>query len=244
MIIITNNNLATWCKELNHWKRPWFWVRLKVGEEGDNRGWDGWIASWTQWTWIWVSSSSWWWTGEPGVLQSMGLQRVRHNWATELNWTDNNKSNENQVKETVSNMESELSSSLQQMEARIPSPLLLLRDFFPHSPWIHLTHDTDEGNGSKQDWNVNESWTQSPSPLGCSPCSPHLCIWWHSWCTVPNTLLTHPLKCLSDSLIPLISWGLPCRKVYFGGIGWTSWDQGLLISFPAVHHSVPRLPQQ
>ena len=54
-------------------------------------------------------------------------------------------------------MESELSSSLQQMEARIPSPLLLLRDFFPHSPWIHLTHDTDEENGSKQDWNVNES---------------------------------------------------------------------------------------
>ena len=54
-------------------------------------------------------------------------------------------------------MESELSSSLQQMEARVPSPLLLLRDFLPHSPWIHLTHDTDEENGSKQDWNVNES---------------------------------------------------------------------------------------
>ena len=88
MIIITNNNLATWCEELTHWKRPWCWVRLKVGGEGDSRGWDGWIASWTQWTWIWVSSRSWWWTGEPGVLQSTGLQGVRHNWATELNWTE------------------------------------------------------------------------------------------------------------------------------------------------------------
>ena len=59
----------------------------KVGEEGDDRGWDGWMASPTQWTWIWVNSASWWWTGRPGVLQSMGLQRVRHDWATELKWT-------------------------------------------------------------------------------------------------------------------------------------------------------------
>ena len=56
------------------------------GGEGYNRGWDGWIASPTQWTWVWASSGSWWWTGKPGVLQSMGSQRVRHNWATELNW--------------------------------------------------------------------------------------------------------------------------------------------------------------
>ena len=55
----------------------------------DNRGWDGWIASLTQWIWVWVNSRSWWWTGSPGVLQSMGLQRVRHDWATELNWTEN-----------------------------------------------------------------------------------------------------------------------------------------------------------
>ena len=61
--------------------------KLKVGGEGDNRGWDGWMASPTQWTWVWVNSGSWWWTGRPGVLQSMGLQKVRHNWATELNWT-------------------------------------------------------------------------------------------------------------------------------------------------------------
>ena len=80
--------LATWCEELTHWKRPWCWDRLKAGGEGDDRGWDGWMASPTRWTWVWVSSVSWWWTGKPGMLQSKGLQRVRHNWATELNWTD------------------------------------------------------------------------------------------------------------------------------------------------------------
>ena len=62
--------------------------RLKVGGEGDDRGWDAWMASPTRWTWVWVGSGSWWWTGRPGVLQSMGLQRVGHDWATELNWTD------------------------------------------------------------------------------------------------------------------------------------------------------------
>ena len=72
-------------------KRPWCWERLNAGGEGDNRGWDGQMASLTQWTWVWVNSRSWWWTGRPGVLQSMGLQRVRHDWATELNWTELNK---------------------------------------------------------------------------------------------------------------------------------------------------------
>ena len=76
--------LVTWCEELTHWKRPWCWERLKAGE-GDDRGWDGWIASLTQWTWVWVNFGSWWWTGKPGVLRSMGLQSVRQDWATELN---------------------------------------------------------------------------------------------------------------------------------------------------------------
>ena len=88
LMLKRSNNLATWHKELTHWKRRWCWERSKVGGEGDDRGWDGWMASPTQWTWVWVSSGSWWWTGRPGVLQSMGLQRVRHNWGTELNWTD------------------------------------------------------------------------------------------------------------------------------------------------------------
>ena len=76
------NPLAIWCEELTHWKRPWCWERLKAGGEGDNKGWDCWMASPTQWTWVWVSSGSWWWTGKPDVLQSMGSQRARHDWAT------------------------------------------------------------------------------------------------------------------------------------------------------------------
>ena len=83
-----SSTLSTWCKELTHLKRPWCWERLKAGGEGDNRRWDGWMALVTQWTWVWVNSGSWWWTGRPGVLQSMGLQRVGHDWATELNWTE------------------------------------------------------------------------------------------------------------------------------------------------------------
>ena len=55
---------------------------------GDDRGWDGWMASPTRWTWVWVNSGSWWWTGRPGVLQFMGSQRVGHDWMTELNWTE------------------------------------------------------------------------------------------------------------------------------------------------------------
>ena len=66
--------LATWCKELTHWKRPWYWERLKAGGEGDDRGWDDWMASPTLQTGVWASSGSWWWTGKPGMLQSMGSQ--------------------------------------------------------------------------------------------------------------------------------------------------------------------------
>ena len=75
----SSNTLATWCEELTHWKRPWCWERLKAGGQGDNRGWDGWMSSLTRWTWVWARSGSWWWTGKPGMLQSMGSQRVRHN---------------------------------------------------------------------------------------------------------------------------------------------------------------------
>ena len=83
----TLNNLAPWCEEPTHWERPWCWERLKAGGEGDDRGWDGWMASLTWWTWVWVSSGNWWWTGRPGVLRFMGSQNVGHNWVTELNWT-------------------------------------------------------------------------------------------------------------------------------------------------------------
>ena len=83
------NTLATWCEELTYWERPWCRERLKVGGEGDDKGWDGWMASLTRWTWVWAGSRSWWWTGKPCMLQSMGSQRVTHDWATELtelNW--------------------------------------------------------------------------------------------------------------------------------------------------------------
>ena len=66
--------------------RPWFWERLKAGREGNDRRWDGWMTSPSQWTGVWASSRSWWWTGKPGMLQSMGSQRVGCDWVTELNW--------------------------------------------------------------------------------------------------------------------------------------------------------------
>ena len=88
MLKLRYNTLATWCEELTHWKRPWCWEGLGAGGEEDDRGWDAWMASPTQWTWVCVDSRNWWWTGRPGMLQFMGLQRVRHDWETELNWTE------------------------------------------------------------------------------------------------------------------------------------------------------------
>ena len=81
-----SNTLATCFEELTHWKRPWCWERLKAGREGDDRGWDGWMTSPTRWTWVWVTSGSWWWTGRPGVLPSMVSQSQTQlsDW-TELN---------------------------------------------------------------------------------------------------------------------------------------------------------------
>ena len=78
-------------------KRPWWWERLKTGGEGDDRGWDGWMASPTQWTWVWVNSRIWWWTGRLGVLPSMWLQSVRHDWVSELKWTEVSIDHLNQV---------------------------------------------------------------------------------------------------------------------------------------------------
>ena len=85
MLKWNSNTLATSCEELTH-LRPWRWERLKAGEEGGNRGWNRCIASLIQWTWVWVKSGSWWWTERPGILPFMGLQRLRHDWATELIW--------------------------------------------------------------------------------------------------------------------------------------------------------------
>ena len=79
-----SSTLATSCEELTHWKRLWCWEGLGAGGEGDDREWNGWMASPTRWSWVWVNSGSWWWTGRPGVLRFMGSQRVGHDWATEL----------------------------------------------------------------------------------------------------------------------------------------------------------------
>ena len=83
--------LATWCKELTPWKRPWCWQKLKAGADRDNRSWVCWMASPIQWTWAWANSGSWWWaekSGMPVWLQSMGSQRVGHDWETELIWIE------------------------------------------------------------------------------------------------------------------------------------------------------------
>jgi len=80
----SSNTLATWCEEPTHWKRPWRWERWKAGGEGNDRGWDGWMASRTQWTWVWASSGSWWWTGKPGCSPWGHKKSDTTEW---LNWT-------------------------------------------------------------------------------------------------------------------------------------------------------------
>ena len=85
-----SNTLATWCEELTPWKLPWCWESLRVGGEGEDRGWDGWMASLTWWTWVWVDSGSWWWTGRPGMLQFRG--RKESDTTERLNWTECQKS--------------------------------------------------------------------------------------------------------------------------------------------------------
>ena len=81
-----SKTLATWCEELTHLKRPWCWERLRAEGEGDDRGFDGWMASLIRWPWVWLNSGSWWWTGRTGMLRFMWSQRVGQDWAIELNW--------------------------------------------------------------------------------------------------------------------------------------------------------------
>ena len=84
MLKLKLQNFGHWCEKLTLWQRPWCWERLKVGGEGNDRGWNGWMASPTQWTWVWVNSRSWWWTGRPGVLAVLGVTKSQ----TQMNdWT-------------------------------------------------------------------------------------------------------------------------------------------------------------
>ena len=81
-----SNTLPTWCEELTHWNRPWYWERLRAGGEGDDRGWDSWMASSTWWTWVWASSRSWWWTGSLACCSPWGSKES--DMTEQLNWTD------------------------------------------------------------------------------------------------------------------------------------------------------------
>ena len=87
---LSSCSLATWCKQLTHWKRPWSWERLKAEGEVGDRGWDDWMALPIQWTWTWTNSRRWWGLGKPGRLQSMGLQRVGHDLAFEQKQNQDN----------------------------------------------------------------------------------------------------------------------------------------------------------
>ena len=114
----TSGTLATWCEELTHWKRPWCWERLKAkGEEG-GRAWDDWMASLIQWTWTWANSRRRWGTGKPGVLQSMGLQRVRHDLVTE----------QQQITFNINGVDTEASK-------------LKYKDWWPEKYFVLLTRD-------------------------------------------------------------------------------------------------------
>jgi len=99
-----SSTLAISCEELTHWKRLWCWEGLGAGGEGDDRGWDGWMASLTWWMWVWVNSRSWWRTWRPGVLRFMGSQTVRHDWATDLIWSYKSFSGGSAGKESACNV--------------------------------------------------------------------------------------------------------------------------------------------
>ena len=138
-----SSTLAIWYEELTHLKRPWCWKRLKAEGEGDDRGWDGWMASLTQWTWVWINSL--WWTGRPGLLQSMGSQRVRHDWVTDLNRTELNMidtifSSNSSVQFSCSVVSDSLTPHESQ-HARPPCPSStpgVHSDSRPSSQWCHL----------------------------------------------------------------------------------------------------------
>ena len=84
MLKLKLQSFVHWCKELTHWKGPWSYERLKVGEEGDNTGGNCWMASWSWWSWVWASFRSWWWTGKPDVQKSTGHKQP--DWTEQLNW--------------------------------------------------------------------------------------------------------------------------------------------------------------
>ena len=94
MLKLKLQNFGYLMQRTDSFEKIWIWEQLKAGGEGHDKGWDSWMALLTQWTWVWVNSTSWWWTGRPGMLQSTGSQRVRHDWVTELKSLKNVYSNQ------------------------------------------------------------------------------------------------------------------------------------------------------
>ena len=141
MLKLKLNALATSCEELTHWKRPWFWERLRAGGAGDDRGWNDWMASPTQWTWVWVNSRSWWWIGRSGVLRFMGSQRVRHDWATELIWTE--------LKPLTVWVTTNCGKLLKRWDYQITWETCLLRHLYAGQEATVRTRDGTVNNGSK-----------------------------------------------------------------------------------------------
>ena len=157
--IWNSNTLATWCEELTHWKRPSCWERLRAGGEGDDRGWDGWMASVTQWTWVWVNSGSWWWTGRPGVLRFLGLQS--RTWLSD--WTELNNKNLNYTE--LWDQKRELSWTV-----TIAEPNTKKKDSFPCKDVAHEKPHTYYSHSNFLFFSVKASSSFALGNLDLAPC--------------------------------------------------------------------------
>ena len=202
---------GTWWEELTHWKRPWCWERLRAGGEGNNRGWDGWMVPPTQWTWVWASSGSQWWTGKPGMLQSMGSQRVGHNWAAELNHLRKNLS-------LTTKLPSSLKTGVKEKAASHTGRCW----FFTWAPWswkrvnvrnVCIPSSPEKDPPSPDDWDMTQ---------GCFPQHPHLFTYDKlsvSHSVMPDSLRPHGLQptrllCLWD--FPGKDTGVGCHFLLQG----------------------------
>ena len=194
---------------MTHWKRPWCWERLKVGAEGDNRGWDGWMASPTRWTWVWVNSRSWWWTGRPGVLQSMGSQRVGHDWVTEWQQSDQRIERESWVESVQALTLQEVS---REEEPQCPFPLFFCFPF-PARALPSAEPKLDEASSKGSEWIWREE-RRLPILTSLSAMLLHF--------TLPRAF-----EVMRNSILCLL-------VDYFCGRKKALWKQGICFGFSAV----------
>ena len=158
----SSSTLAMWCEEPTNFKRPWCWGRLKAIEEGGGRGWDGWMTSLTQWTWVFIISGSWWWTRKPGMLQSMVSPKDGNHWGTELNKTELTWRKKN------IQLQSALSHSHRKREMPTSSPLKLSCPTWGGGE-KHLWSSQSRGKGSLEQRCARSTKDYVPSPT----LSPH-----------------------------------------------------------------------